>query len=193
MSRIVAKAKLATVITITGAALVILALGIMITGALGLFTDQESVGSNSFSTGTLDLSANPASALVTFSNMAPGDSVTGQLTLTNSGTLQLRYAMTTSATNDDAKNLRDQLQLTIKTLGTDCNTFDGIQLYTGTLASGVIGDAAQGAQAGDRTLAAQGSESLCFRVQLPLSTGNSFQNAATTATFTFQAEQTANN
>jgi hypothetical protein len=30
-------------------------------------------------------------------------------------------------------------------------------------------------------------------VNLPTSTGNAFQNATTTATFTFDAEQTANN
>jgi len=30
-------------------------------------------------------------------------------------------------------------------------------------------------------------------VSLPLSTGDAFQNASTTATFTFDAEQTANN
>jgi hypothetical protein len=42
-------------------------------------------------------------------------------------------------------------------------------------------------------MAVNTSETLCFRVNLPLATGNGFQSATTTATFTFDAEQTANN
>ena len=57
----------------------------------------------------------------------------------------------------------------------------------------VIGNPAQGAQTGDRTLNAGASETLCFNVSLPLSTGNAYQALSTTATFAFDAEQTANN
>jgi hypothetical protein len=51
----------------------------------------------------------------------------------------------------------------------------------------------QGADTGDRTLAASADEDLCFNVELPSATGNSFQGLTTTATFAFAAEQTANN
>jgi len=54
-------------------------------------------------------------------------------------------------------------------------------------------DVASGAQGGDRALAVSGTETLCFQVSLPLATGNAFTSAASTATFTFDAEQTANN
>ena len=37
------------------------------------------------------------------------------------------------------------------------------------------------------------NEILCFRASLPLTTGTAYQSASTTATFTFDAEQTANN
>jgi len=37
------------------------------------------------------------------------------------------------------------------------------------------------------------NEVLCFRFTLPIGTGNALQNQSTTATFTFDAEQTANN
>ncbi len=167
--------------------------------ALAVFTDSASVPSNTFSTGTVDISTSPTSAVVTFANMAPGDSTTQPLVVSNIGTLELRYAMITSATNADLKGLRDQLQLTIKTIdvttpATPCDNFDGTVLYgAGNLAAGAIGSNAQGAQAGDRVLAAGASETLCFRVELPLATGNAFQNATTTATFTFDAEQTVNN
>jgi len=161
-------------------------------GGLSLFTESVDNGSNAFTSGSVDISTSPASAFVTMSNMVPGDSVTELLTVTNGGTLELRYAVTTVATNLDSLNLRDALTLTIKTEGTDCATFDGTQLYTGTLASGAIGNPAQGADAGDRTLAASGSEDLCFKVEFP-SSATEPEDAATTATFTFAAEQTTNN
>ncbi len=138
----------------------------------------------------------PDSAFMTFAAMAPGDSVIQPLTISNSGTLEFRYAMTTSATNTDTKNLRDELDLTIREkTANPCSSEDGLVLFgpAGILSSGAFGSSAQGAQAGDRTLAASASEVLCFKVELPLATGAAFQGATTTATFTFDAEQTANN
>src|SRR5262249_24071454 len=57
----------------------------------------------------------------------------------------------------------------------------------------LVGDPTPGFQTGDRNLAAGSNEVLCFRLSLPIGTGNPFQGAATTTTFTFDAEQTANN
>jgi spore coat-associated protein N len=170
-------------------------------GTLALFTDSQAVGGNAFTTGTVDISTAPTSALVTFSDMAPGDTVTDDIVVTNGGSLALRYAISSSATNADSKGLKDQLVLTVKTIdvttrATPCDDFDGTQLYTGDLdstAGKLVGDNTTGAQAGDRNLDASKNETLCFRVNLPTSTGNAFQNATTTATFTFDAEQTANN
>lgn len=175
---------------------------LMTIGVLAVFTDQEQVGANAFSTGTVDISTAPASAAVSFSNMVPGDQVTDDLVVTNEpGSAAVRYSLTSAATNADSKGLKDQLVMTVKTIdattpGTPCNDFDGTQLYTGDLdssAGAIFGNPAQGFQAGDRNLAVGASETLCFRVALPLSTGNAYKNAATTATFTFDAEQTANN
>jgi len=168
-------------------------------GVLALFTDTASVPGNTFSTGTVDISTAPSSALVTFSGMAPGDQVTNPLTVTNAGTLALRYAVTSTTTEN---TLAAQLDLTIKSGVTTCTNggfgTDGTVVYaTGDLGSttgvNVIGNPAQGAQAGDRTLAASAGETLCFNVSLPSSTGNTYQGLTTTATFAFQAEQTANN
>ena len=88
---------------------------IFITASLAVFTDQETNDANTFSTGTIVIDDSPDSALITFSTMAPGDSVIQKLTIQNNGTLEFRYAMTTSATNVDTKNLRDQLDLTVRT------------------------------------------------------------------------------
>ena len=166
---------------------------------LALFTDTASVPANTFTTGTVDISTNPATALVTFSDMAPGDQVTAPITVTNAGTLELRYAVTSTTTED---TLAAQLDLTIKSGVTTCTDagfgVDGAVIYaTGDLGSSVginlIGDPTSGADAGDRTLAAAANEALCFNVLLPLSTDNTYQGLTTTATFAFQAEQTKNN
>ena len=175
--------------------------GALVLGSNAIFTDSELVGGNTFTTGNIDISTSPTSSLVTFSGMMPGDVTTQALTVSNAGSGQLRYAISASATNADAKALKDQLVMTINTVdvttpGTPCDDFDGTQLYTGDLdgtAGVLVGSSAQGAQAGDRVLDASNNEVLCFRVSLPLSATNAVQSAATTATFTFDAEQTANN
>jgi hypothetical protein len=161
-------------------------------GGFSLFTDTADNGGNAFTSGSVNISTSPASAFLTMSNMAPGDSVTAKLTVSNDGTLQLRYAMTTATTDTDGLHLDDALTLVIRELGTDCTTFDGNQLYSGTLAAGAIGNPAQGDQSGDRTLDAHTPEDLCFKVTLP-SNAIGPMAAATTATFTFDAEQTTNN
>jgi len=139
------------------------------------------------------LGLNPVTALLTSANMMPGDTVAGSLVVTNSGTGQLRYAMTSASTNADTKGLMNQITLTVKTLGTSCAVFDGTSLYSGALSAAAFGNPAQGAQAGDRTLNGAANETLCFQANLPAATGNAFQGATTTTTFTFSAEQTANN
>ena len=191
------------------ALLVVLAGAAFNSGTLAVFTDAAPSNNNTFTTGTLDLDLSDnnetdldsVSTSVTFAAMAPGDTVTDKLIPHNTGSLALRYAIVASATNADTKALKDQLVLTIKTIdvttpGTPCDNFDGTQLYTGdtdSTAGKLVGDNAQGAQAGDRALAAATSETLCFRVNLPLATGNAFQSATTTVTFTFDAEQTQSN
>jgi predicted ribosomally synthesized peptide with SipW-like signal peptide len=168
---------------------------------IALFTDQESTTS-AFTTGTIVLDDVKVDALVlTTTAMMPGDSITDDVVIENDGTAQLRYAMTSTSTNADGKALRDDLTLTIKTVdvttpGTPCDDFDGAStLYSGVLgaSSASFGDPAPGADTGDRVLDAGSNETLCFRVTLPSSTGNTSQGATTTTTFTFDAEQTSSN
>jgi spore coat-associated protein N len=180
-------------------------LGLVSAGAgassLALFTDQETV-TGSFTTGTIVLDEVKIDALtLTTGAMMPGDSITDDVVVENDGTAQLRYAMTTASTNPDAKGLRDVLTVTIKTIdvtdpATPCDAFDGTTtLYTGVLgaSTAAFGNPAAGPHANDRALNAGMNETLCFRVTLPSVTGNAHQGATTTTTFTFDAEQTANN
>jgi predicted ribosomally synthesized peptide with SipW-like signal peptide len=169
-----------------------------------IWTDSQDVDANVFSTGTINISTSPTTALVTFDDMAPGDEVTNDITVTNAGSLELRYAVTSTTTEN---TLAAQLDLTIWDEaeegdgGTDCNSTPPATVLYGpgnlgstTPGTNVIGDPAQGDDPpGDRTLAGSANETLCFNVELPTSTGNSFQDLDTTATFAFAAEQTANN
>jgi hypothetical protein len=167
---------------------------------LALFTDQETVTAD-FSTGTILLDAVKIDELVlTTSGLMPNDTVTDDVVVENDGTAQLRYAMTSSSTNADTLGLRTVLTLTVKTVdataaGGPCNDFDGTStLYDGVFGASTagFGDPAPGDQGVDRTLDAGANETLCFRVTLP-DVSNSYQGAATTTTFTFDAEQTSSN
>jgi predicted ribosomally synthesized peptide with SipW-like signal peptide len=180
---------------------VVLALlvGVLSVGVLAVFTDSTSVGANTFATGNVDVSTSPASALVTFSAMLPGDQVTAPITVTNAGSADLRYAITSTTTENV---LAAQLDLTVKSGVATCTNggfgASGTVLYGpadlgNTTAVNLVGNPSQGAQAGDRALTAGANEVLCFNVSLPLSTGNAFVSLTSTATFTFQAEQTRNN
>ena len=162
------------------------------TGAISLavFTDSKT-STATFSTGTIVLGVSPATVF-TVSDLLPGAFGSQTVTVSNTGTGAMRYALSTGATNADSKGLASALQLSI--YPNNCSAPDGAALFGGSLGSAAFGNPAQGTDAGDRGLSATASEPLCFRWSLPLvSSGNGLQNAATTATFTFAAEQTANN
>jgi Camelysin metallo-endopeptidase len=171
------------------------------TGATAFFTANGVIGTNTFTAGSLDIALTPegpAATAISYANMVPGDSVTQPVTISNVGSVNFRYSMTSVATNPDGRALKDELVFTIKTAdaGGGCSSFTGTTVYTGDLDSTtgkIIGDPATGAQPGDRTINSPLAETLCFRGTLPTSAGNVYQSATTTATFTFDAEQVANN
>jgi hypothetical protein len=181
----------------------LLILGVAVTAATVLlvsavFTDTQDVTDNTFTTGEVDISVTPATAAIGMTGMMPGDEVTAPLTVTNAGTVELRYAVTSTTTEDV---LAAELDLTIKSGVATCTNAgfdtDGDPVYgpdvLGSVAgTSIIGDPTQGAQAGDRVLAAAADEVLCFNVLLP-DAATAGAGLTTTATFTFDAEQTANN
>lgn len=202
--------------------LVAVGLTVGLAGSLStaLFTDTAQIQNATFTTGTVDIDLtdsnetaadNLTTSDITFVTMAPGDQSqpNGGITVINSGSLDLRYALYVAATDADSKNLKDQLEITIKTIdvttpATPCDNFDGATTlygptanFDGAAAAGtfvaLLGDSTAGPQAGDRPLNTATNEVLCFRVKLPTTAGNSVQNATTTLTFEFRAEQTKNN
>jgi predicted ribosomally synthesized peptide with SipW-like signal peptide len=198
------RSRLLVLLAIGSLAMVSLGSGI---ASLALFTSGATVPGNTFTAGTVVLGTSPTSALITYTNMAPGDQVTAPLTVSNTGSLDLRYAATTLATNSDGKGLAAALVLTVKAGVTSCTdanwTASGTVVYGPNVlgpvvtAGALFGDPATGDQAGDRPLTATSDDVLCFHVALPLGTGDGSQNylqgSTTTATFQFYAEQTKNN
>lgn len=176
------------------------AAGLVASLSTALYTDTASVPGNTFTTGTVDITTSPTSALVTFTSpvMAPGDQVTAPITVSNVGTLDLRYAIKSTTTESV---LAAVLDLTVKSGVSACTDagfgLTGTVLYGpndlgSTAGTNVVGNPATGAQAGDRALAASANEVLCFNVSLPLA-ATTGQGLTSTATFDFMSEQTKNN
>ena len=175
------------------------------TMSLALFTSQVTVAGNGFTTGTIVIGVAPAAAVFTSANMLPGEvvpvGVPGQaVTVSNTGSSQFRYAISGMSTDADGKHLNTQLLIVVRqpdgNAGASCAMMSGNLLFSAvvpTAGVNMVGDPTQGSQAGDRTLSASTSETLCFKASLPIGTGNAYQAATSTYTFTFNAEQTASN
>jgi spore coat-associated protein N len=159
--------------------------------SLAVFTDSKA-STGAWTTGSITLGVSPTAAF-TVAGVMPGDSGTQIVGVTNSGTSQLRYALTSSSTNTDAKGLGAQMTLLITNGTVVSGACTGTALYSGPLSAAAFGSVAQGAQAGDRNVNAGATDNLCFGWSFPATSGNAFQTATTTTTFTFSAEQTANN
>lgn len=160
--------------------------------SLATFTDAAPVD-GAFSTGTITLGPEPATTLVTFAGMVPTDQTEAPLVIADTGTGALRYAMTSVASDIDGKHVRDVLQLLVERRTSGCAGATLETVYDGPIATAAFGDPQVGADLGDRALDGGTSETLCFRVTLPADTDVLYQNASTSVTFTFSAEQTANN
>jgi predicted ribosomally synthesized peptide with SipW-like signal peptide len=176
-----------------------LAVATIASGAFSMayFTDTESDDST-FDTGTIILDAAKVDALnLTTSDMVPGDSITSAVVVENDGTDELRYDLDSAAADTVSPNgegLFTELEIAVSGADVDttpdgdsCDDFDGTPIQT----QEVLG--ATNSLAANRVLAANASETLCVRVVLPSDTGNDMQDASSVTTFTFAAEQTANN
>lgn len=144
------------------------------------FTTSSANPSNAFATGTLTMSDSQSGAILSASNMRPGDSQTGTVDITNTGSLAAPFTLTESSVT--GATLAAQLALKVvdcgDTSGTpDCTT--GPTLYNGTL------DSLPSTSLG--TLAAGQGHRYEFTVTLPSSTGNAFQGLSASADFDWSA------
>lgn len=180
-----------------GLAVAVLALAALSVGSLGmtiaLFTDTETDDST-LDTGTIILDAAKIDALdLTTTNMLPGDDIISAVEVENDGTGELRYDLTSSAVDTSSPNgaaLYSALTVEVREIDVDtvgCGSFDGAVIQAVEIL-GATNDLSL-----DRVLASAASETLCIQVVLPSGTDNTFQDASSVVTFSFAAEQTANN
>ncbi len=156
------------------------------------FTDSGTATST-FTGGTIDLLLNSeadddyAFTSLQMLNLKPGDVQYALLTIANSGTLPFTYTMAASATNGDGLGLRDQLLLGIKKVA-NAGACDAAGFGASVDTLTASGPLSAGAIA-SRSLASGVSEVLCFKIDLPLASGDLFQGATAPATFAFTATQ----
>jgi hypothetical protein len=195
--------------------------GLAVVGATSLttsalFSDTDSTSAE-ISTGTVDLAVGATAFTLPPGGMAPGDTVYTPVTVSNDGSLQLRYAIEyrsetlatgpapapTLADGATPQSLGNVVQLAIfETAQCDAGgvavapqlgAVDGATTPLATDFTAIVGSAATGPDADDRELGAGTNETLCVRVHLPIGADNSYQDTALALSLRMQAEQVANN
>lgn len=159
---------------------------LMGSATMAWFTHQTTSPDNTFASGRIEIQATrPAEWTGTYSNMAPGQKVNTEITVTNSGTLAMKYRMYGVLTPTDTANakLAEVLILTIKDAG-------GSTLYSGPLKDFDLSHAFT--RDGAKVIPAGGSEVLSLEAHLPTSADNTVAGKSVTVTFTFDATQPAN-
>jgi predicted ribosomally synthesized peptide with SipW-like signal peptide len=164
--------------------------GIGAAGTFAHWTDAVTVSGVTFTAGTIDLKVNNLDTVASYttlniSNMVPGNSVAGVLTIKNSGTAPLKYTATSSGTNADSKDLRSGL--TVKVTGDSSVTGSSPSATCAGSALSGTGASSVNSQfiTTGRLLASNGTETICLQVTLPSTAASSLQGATTNVTLTF--------
>jgi hypothetical protein len=168
--------------TVAALAVVLAAVGITV-GSGANFTASAANPSNVFTAGTLSVGSSSSSALFNATNLKPGDIVSGNVDIQNTGSLPGAFTLTTSHITDTS-NLLGQLDLKIE----DCGLWNGSTQPTcgGT---NIIYNA-KAASVGTLNLnsfAASAKHRYKFDVTLPTGIANSFQGASATVQFDWNA------
>jgi hypothetical protein len=177
-------AALATVLAATG-----------LTVASGAdFTAQSANPSNTFATGTLTMSNSADNAaILTASNLRPGDTSSGTVDIANTGSLSGAFTVAkTGLTDSDSANpLSGKLNVVVDDCGAfsgstapTCGDSDDVNKYTGTL--GDMSTSGHGVSTLG-TFASNDKHRYRFRVTLDSSAGNAYQGDSSTAAFTWNA------
>jgi spore coat-associated protein N len=150
-------------------------------GTFANFTaTPTSVASNAFATGSLLMTRSGSGAIFSASAMKIGDSATGSITISNTGSLAGAYTLTGSSSGDAAL----AGQLTLKIYADTDNS--GSPVYNGTL--GGFSSVSLGT-----FTASTGSHTYYFHVTLPTAgsdtADNAFQGLSASESFTWSAVQ----
>jgi len=154
------------------------------------FTAQSANPGNAFAAGTLTMSnSKDAAAILTASNMKPGDTATGTVDIQNTGSLAGTFTLTRSALNDsdNVNPMSQKLNLVVKDCGDfsagtpTCDAADPNK-YSGTLA-------AMTSTVALSSYAANEKHRYEFTVTFDSSADNAYQGDSSTATFQWNATQ----
>ena len=158
--------------------------GLLVASAIAVgsganFVANSVNAANAFSTGTLQQSnSRPGQAIFNLSNLKPGDTLTGKVTITNSGTLQSNIKLSESAVN--GFTTKSNLTLVITVAGSATPVW-----------SGTFGALTGGAGVDLGTFNAGEAREYTFAVTLSPSAGNEEQGKTATATYTWDSTQLA--
>jgi spore coat-associated protein N len=165
-------------------------------------TGTAPVASGQIATANVDIATAPAATLLTATDLAPGEVIVAPVTVTNTGTLAARYAVSATSSAADTAGLGAHLTATIRLGVSACTaagaTASGTALYgPGPLAATggrvLVGDPTAGAQAGDRLLGVGQAETLCVAISRPPESPTSFNGKSASVSLAFIAEQIASN
>ena len=169
-------------------------------GTFSAFSGTTANSGNSFAAGTVSLSDNDAgSAMYSLSNAKPTDSAQSCLTVTYGGSLSANVHLYGSSTG----SLGSYLTLVIQpghgtvSFGSTCTNFvaDGSAIYNGTLAnfSNTYSNFANGLalkNTNQASLTWTNGNAVVYQFQISLNNDNNAQGLSSTATFTWEAQNT---
>jgi predicted ribosomally synthesized peptide with SipW-like signal peptide len=178
----------------------VLSLGVVLaasaTGTYAYWTDSATVSGTTITSGSIDLFVNggnndTAFTTMSLSNMVPGNSAAGVITVKNNGNSPLTYYVDGAASNADGKGLGAAMTVKVTADATRSGSSPNWTCAGSALANTGSSFSANLVQsANPRMLAAGASETLCIQATLPSSvTGTGLQNASTNVSFTFNASQ----
>jgi hypothetical protein len=158
--------------------------GLLVAAAVAVGSGADFVSNsvntaNAFSTGTLAQQNSKADkAIFTASNLKPGDTLSGVVTITNSGSLPASFALTENAVNGFVK--ADNLTLTITRAGSATPVW-----------SGTFGALTKAGPLDLGTFSAGEAREYTFSTTLAQGADNTEQGKSATATYTWDAKHGA--
>lgn len=155
----------------------LLAAGAIAIGSGATFTSQSESGVSSVTSGTLSHTNSKADAAIfQLEDIKPGDTLHGDLTLTNTGSLDAKFNLTEKSSANAFSD--DLLTLTIT------NTTTGTPVFDGT-----FGDLVDGEKQALGQIDAGEANTFRFTVSLDQDAGNDEQGKTASATYTWDSVQ----
>ncbi len=169
--------------TLSALAVVLAAVGITV-GSGANFTAHAANPSNTFTAGTLAIGDSASSAILSATNMKPGDTSTGTVDIANTGSVAGNFKLSTSNVSD-ANGLLTQLDLKIE----DCGLYSGTTAPTCSTTTSVYNGKASAfttaAQLG--SFASSAKHRYQFTVTMPSTISDTYQGKTGSVQFDWDA------